>query len=37
MAKKKKKPKSIAVIKDVLEIIAYIANIILVIHTILKG
>ncbi len=35
---KKKKPQSKReIVKDVIEIIAYIANIILVIYTILKG
>ena len=37
MGKKNKKPKSIDVIKDIVEILAGIANIILVIYTILKG
>lgn len=37
MGKKNKNPKSIEIIKDVIEIIARIANIILVIYTILKG
>lgn len=37
MANKNKKPKRIEIIKDIVEIAAYIANIILVIYTILKG